>query len=73
MIHYRDMTFCTQTGCKRFGVDCRWSYTEQVQQRAVKWWGNDNAPVALSAFTQCFVPASDSNAPSPLSPDQQPV
>jgi len=47
MICYRDMTFCPFNGCKRFGVDCHRSLTEDVRREANEWWGVDGeAPIA---------------------------
>lgn len=36
---YRDMTFCKERTCARFGVDCARAYTEKEEAGAMKWWG----------------------------------
>lgn len=49
MIHYKDMTFCREEGCKKFGVDCFRSFTKDVSKAADAWWGEGEgeAPVCL--------------------------
>lgn len=47
-MHFRDMTFCgsdcTRSTCRRhFGPDDR--------AAARKWWGSDNAPVAMCDYS----------------------
>jgi hypothetical protein len=47
MLHYRDKTFCPfyETCSKQ--SDCSRPLTPQVKADAVKWWGGDNAPIAM--------------------------
>lgn len=49
MICYKDTTFCcsdcTNTKCPRH-------YSEKVVEQAVKWWGDENAPIALTDFSK---------------------
>lgn len=47
MICYRDMTFCT---AKCF-TECARKLTEEVRLDAVKWWGNEDAPIAVADFS----------------------
>lgn len=59
MMCYRDMTFCTGDGCKKFGKDCHRSLTKEVLNQAERWWGGKGAPIAR--FTnprelECYVP-----------------
>lgn len=46
MMCYRDMTFCTGDGCKKFD-NCPRALTDQVRADAVKWWKSDDAPIAF--------------------------
>lgn len=48
MVCYRDMCFCldAETCPKREGCSRYFSPAEQA--RAVRWWGNENVPVAFS-------------------------
>ena len=48
MMCYKDQTWCIQflTGiCKN--KECSLALTEQEQDKAIKWWGNENFPVML--------------------------
>ena len=47
MICYRDRTFCSSKNCKD---KCGRKLTQQVQEGAEKWWGNENAPIAVSEY-----------------------
>lgn len=58
MIGYRDMTFCREFLCARFGAGadkCPRSLTGEVQRKAELWWGRGNrrkgkgAPIAVFA------------------------
>jgi hypothetical protein len=57
MVCYRDMTFCPfYKECNK-GNECDIAYTDEVKAGANKWWGEDNAPVALHrAEPVCFYP-----------------
>ena len=48
MICYKDMTFCNaecdNTRCDRM-------LTPEVWASAAKWWGSDDAPVAIADFS----------------------
>lgn len=49
MICYKDMTFCSD-----FDVcatkDCHRQFTQEERERAEKWWGGKDFPVAWSSF-----------------------
>lgn len=48
MMCFRDTTFCiAKCGAK----DCHRKLTDKVKSDAVKWWGSDDAPVAVSDFS----------------------
>ena len=48
MVCFRDMTFCdAKCGAK----ECHRMLTDKVRADAVKWWGSDDAPVAVSDFS----------------------
>lgn len=50
MICYKDMTFCKHyEDCKK-ADDCPRPLTPTVRQQAIKWWGSDDAPIAV--FTE---------------------
>lgn len=54
MLCYKDKTFCPFTAC-RASSTCDRAYTETARQDAVRWWGNDNAPIALwSSEPRCY-------------------
>ena len=63
MISYKDMTFCRESKCARFGDedgDCPRSLTKKVRQNAALWWGdfkgNEEAPIAVwSSRPDCFI------------------
>lgn len=44
MICFRDRTFCN---AKCSNTDCSIKLTQQVFKDAARWWGNDNAPIAI--------------------------
>ena len=47
VICYRDMTFCPYyEGCKN-AHDCNRALTPEVREAARKWWGSDEAPIAV--------------------------
>lgn len=58
---YRDMTFCTNEKCAKFGYGigkCGRSLTPTVQKAADDWWGKGEgeAPIAISDFRNtCYV------------------
>lgn len=47
MISYRDMTFC-HSPCAN--DNCRRKLTDSVIEGARKWWGGDDAPIAMADF-----------------------
>lgn len=47
MTGYKDRTFCMARACKHFGNGCERSLTDQVVERAKKWWGGDNPPISI--------------------------
>lgn len=49
MMCYRDMTFCLYCIDCLSGKDCPRALTDKVQQDAIMWWGNDNAPISIYA------------------------
>lgn len=49
MICYKDMTFCT-AACKKHS--CRRYLSAEVLEGAKKWWGGEDAPVAMSDFSE---------------------
>lgn len=49
MICYRDMTFCT---AKCAATDCHRKLTPEVKEAAVKWWGDENAPISVSDLSE---------------------
>ena len=52
MICYRDMTFCN---AECGNTECRRNFTEELREDAIKWWGNENFPVAKADFkTGCL-------------------
>ena len=48
MMCFRDMTFCTSDCTNR---KCHRHYSEEVRKAARQWWGNDDAPIAFSDFS----------------------
>lgn len=47
MICYRDATFCASPTCRD---KCGRKLTREIQDAAKRWWGNDNAPIAVAEF-----------------------
>lgn len=47
MICYRDRTYC---GSKVKNHTCGREFTEKDHEDAVRWWGGENYPLALSNF-----------------------
>jgi len=63
MICYRDMTFCQNKDCAKFGKDCFRSLTDQVLKDAKKWWGKSSGNPPICCFLmgdddpfECFEP-----------------
>ena len=59
MMCFRDRTYCT---AKCQVVNCEIRMTSKVWEDAVKWWGNENAPIAVSDYSsRCedFIPMND--------------
>ena len=55
MICYRDTTFCTYYQTCANQEDCNRKLTPEVKEAAIKWWGSDQAPVAMFAdYPYCF-------------------
>ena len=50
MMCYRDMTFCVAMECVNY--KCPRKYTDKVQRFAEIWWGNENAPIAVSDLSE---------------------
>ena len=48
MMGFRDMTFCCAL-CDN--EDCHRKLTDKVRDDAVKWWGDDGAPIAICDFS----------------------
>ena len=44
MMSFRDMTFCTEDTCRKFG-GCNRALTPEVKDLAIQWWGNEDAPI----------------------------
>lgn len=64
MLCYADRTFCNATECERF-THCPRALTDEVKQAAIRWWGNDDPPVALYANPrdlQCYTPPQKTHA-----------
>ena len=56
MISFRDTTFCNESSCKNWDV-CPRALKEEVKKQAHKWWGSEEAPIAI--FTdkpKCYEP-----------------
>jgi hypothetical protein len=51
MMVYRDMTFCTGSGCTKFAT-CPRALTDQVLEDARKWWGRDETTAPIATFSQ---------------------
>jgi hypothetical protein len=59
MICYKDMTFCW---AECANDKCFRKYTKEVVANAAKWWGSDEAPIAVQDMsTNCgdFIPLKD--------------
>jgi hypothetical protein len=59
MICYKDMTFCW-AACDN--DKCSRKYTKEVIANAAKWWGSNEAPIAVQDMsTNCgdFIPLKD--------------
>jgi len=59
MICYKDMTFCNAE-CDN--TDCHRMLTPEVWASAAKWWEGDDAPVAVSDFSNncgIYIPKKD--------------
>lgn len=55
MMCYRDRTFCPFYAECGDGDGCRAALTQQVKDDAKKWWGNEDAPIAVyTDKPQCF-------------------
>jgi hypothetical protein len=53
MICYKDMTFCN---AECANDKCFRKYTKEVVANAAKWWGSDEAPIAVQDMsTNCPV------------------
>lgn len=46
MICYKDKTWCEFRSCAKF-EGCDRAYTQEVHEQAIKWWGGEDAPVAI--------------------------
>ena len=54
MMRYRDRTYC-RANCS---AECSKKLTQEVRDAAVKWWGNEGAPIAvadLSSYCERYV------------------
>lgn len=47
MICYKDMTFCSFYKVCKKGKECDRALTKEVREKAIKWWGSTNAPIAM--------------------------
>lgn len=56
MLCYKDMTFCVNAECTK---ECHRRLTPVVQSAARKWFGSDDAPIAVSSFNCSTVEESD--------------
>jgi hypothetical protein len=48
MISYKDMTFCS---AECANLSCHRNLTEAEREKAIKWWGSEDFPIALSDFS----------------------
>jgi len=48
MLAYKDMTFCS---AKCANPTCERNLTEAEREKAIKWWGSKDFPIALSDFS----------------------
>jgi len=56
MIVYKGMTWCSRKDCAK-SSSCPRFFSELEQERAETWWGSQDYPLALSEFTECYVPS----------------
>lgn len=49
MICYRDETFCVSPKCKN---KCGRKLTPEIIEAARRWWGGDDAPIAVAKFCE---------------------
>ena len=49
MICFKDMTFCGAT-CANHSCDSKFTKNDEIE--AIRWWGNDNAPVAYADMSE---------------------
>lgn len=55
MMCYRDKTFCQFWQECQKGEDCHRRLDDEVKSKAVKWWGNEDAPICTYVDKQeCF-------------------
>jgi hypothetical protein len=47
MIGFRDTTFCVSPDCQN---KCGRKLTKEIIKQAEEWWGNEDAPIAVSCF-----------------------
>lgn len=47
MLWYRDRTWCAHY-CGN--EECDRNFTDEERERAIKWWGDENVPIAFSNF-----------------------
>ena len=43
---YGDITFCGFYKNCIDGKKCHRAFTPKIKEKAIKWWGNENAPIA---------------------------
>ena len=54
MVCYMDQWFCNKDSCDNWGT-CDRALTEEVQQKADKWWGKEGAPIAIrTGEMECY-------------------
>lgn len=56
MICYRDTTFCVSPNCQN---KCGRKLTPEIQAAARRWWGGEDAPIAVAYF--CGEPEEEQN------------
>lgn len=47
MTGFRDMTFCSYWESCAVASFCHRPLTEEVKREAAKWWGSNDAPIAM--------------------------
>ena len=47
MMGYKDRTFCASPNCQN---KCGRQLTQEIRDGARKWWGSDDAPIAVGNF-----------------------